>query len=278
MEVPSGIATTRDLVYAEVEGFRPLSLDLHRPAAEGAPLIVFVHGGGWRRGSRAVMVPTLTEPNPFARITDAGFAVASIDYRLSGEAVYPAQVDDVRAAVSWLRANGTAYGVDARRPVLWGESAGATLAALVALEPESGVAGLIDWYGPADLQALSTELGQLDDPTTREAGWLGGAVGSDPERARAASPITRVRPASPPTLIAHGTADVAVPPSQSEAFAAALRAAGVEVELHLVPGGEHMWHGDVDRLALLDQAIAWARARVAPTRPSSTEPSPKESR
>ncbi|MEY9852927.1 acetyl esterase/lipase [Leifsonia sp. EB41] len=240
-----------------------LRLDLHLP--EGAaplgtppPVVVFVHGGGWRAGSRDVFVPTMRdEPSPFARIAAAGVAVASVDYRLSGDAVFPAQEDDVHAALDWLRAHADRLGVDTSRVVLWGESAGATLAALVALAPDSGVRGLIDWYGPSDLEALAAALGQSDDPTTREAGWLGHAVSADAERARAASPRHRVRPGAPPALIAHGLADAAVPPSQGELFAASLAGVGAEVELTLVPGAGHLWQGDVDREALLDAAIAF---------------------
>ncbi len=253
----------RDLVFAEHEGFRPLSLDLHLPgAAEAsgrAPLIVFAHGGGWRKGGRGMFCPTMTGDDPFARITGAGFAVASVDYRLSAEAVYPAQVDDVAAALAWLRAHAREYGVDPDRTVLWGESAGATLVALVALRTDAGVRGLIDWYGPSDLTAMARDLGQLDDPDTREACWLGHPVSADPDRAAAASPAAHVHAGAPPALIAHGLDDAAVPPAQSELLAAALRAAGVPVELDLVPGAGHMWQGEVDRLGLLERALAFAR-------------------
>lgn len=253
---------------------RGLRLDLHRPKEASPlgtppPLVVFVHGGGWRAGERGTFVPTMrTDPGgqeresrPFERIASAGIAVASVDYRLSGEAVFPAQVEDVRAALNWLRTHEGELGVDASRIVLWGESAGATVAGLVALEPGSGARGLVDWYGPSDLEALAASLGQSDDPTTREAGWLGHAVSADAARARAASPRHQVRPGAPPTLIAHGLADEAVPHSQSELFAATLTGVGAPVELTLVPGAGHLWQGDVDRDALLEAAIAFC-ARV----------------
>ncbi|WP_082104476.1 alpha/beta hydrolase [Demequina soli] len=255
----------RDLVFAEPVGFRPLSLDLH-PSVPGAPLVVFLHGGGWRVGSRRAMAPTMPGDAPFARITAAGLAVASLDYRLSGEACFPAQVDDAAAALAWLRAHGDELGVDATRIVLWGESAGATLAALVALgpdEPRAGVRGVVDWYGPADLVALAEHQHALDDPGLREAGWLGHAVGADLDRAHAASPVWQVRPGAPPFHLAHGTADTAVPPDQSVALAQALLAAGVDAELTLVPGAGHLWQGDVDRDAILDAAIGFARRVTA---------------
>ena len=253
--------TQRDLVFAAPIGYRPLSLDLHRPERVGAPLIVFVHGGGWRLGDRRTFCPTMTGDDPFDRIVAAGFAVASVDYRLSGEAIFPAQVDDVRAAVAWLRENGEELGIDSSRVVLWGESAGATIAGLVALEPEVGALGLVDWYGPAELVELARSLGQSDDTDSREAGWLGCAVSADEERARAASPLRHVHPDAPPVLIAHGLADTAVPYAQSALFADALRAAGVPVDVTSVDGAGHLWQGDVDRLALLDAGIAFA-ARV----------------
>ena len=247
----------RDVVFAELPGFRALTLDLRLPEASGAPLVVFVHGGGFGRGSRRVFVPTMPGDAAFDRIVAAGFAVASVDYRLSGEAVYPAQVDDVTAALAWLRSAEVAgeYGYDPERIVLWGESAGATIAALVAFEPGSAVRGVIDWYGLADVVGLMTAQGALDDPSTREAGWLGAPIGEVLELARSASPIARVHADAPPFLIAHGLDDAAIPPEQSERFAEALRGQGVEVELDLVPGAGHLWLGDIDREALLDHAL-----------------------
>ncbi|MDP9026644.1 MAG: alpha/beta hydrolase [Actinomycetota bacterium] len=257
----SGSRVVRDVVYAELPGFRALTLDLRLPEASGAPLVVFVHGGGFGRGSRTVFVPTMPGNAAFERIVAAGFAVASVDYRLSGEATYPAQVDDVAAALAWLRSAEVTgkYGYDAERIVLWGESAGSTISALVAFDVAASVRGVVDWYGLTDIVALMTAQGALDDPSTREAGWLGAPVGDVLELARSASPITRVPVGAPPFLIAHGLDDAAIPSEQSERFAAALRAHGVEVELDLVPGAGHLWLGDVDREALLDRALEFVR-------------------
>ena len=107
----------RAVAYSAPPGFRPLELDLYTPADGPAPVIVFVHGGGWRLGTRAVFVPTWRDwrPSPFHRLVRAGFAVASIDYRLSGEAVFPAQLEDVHASVRWLRGRAGELGVDASR-------------------------------------------------------------------------------------------------------------------------------------------------------------------
>jgi len=255
----------RDVVYAELPGFRALTLDLRLPETLGAPLVVFVHGGGFGRGSRRVFTPTMPGDGPFDRIIAAGFAVASVDYRLSGEAIYPAQVDDVAAALAWLRSAAVTqeYGYDPERVVLWGESAGATIAALVAFDAAPPVRGVVDWYGLADIVALMTAQGALDDPSTREAGWLGAPVGQVLDLAREASPINRVGADAPPFLIAHGLDDAAIPAGQSERLAAALREHEVEVELELVPEAGHLWLGEVDREALLDRALEFVRRVTA---------------
>jgi acetyl esterase/lipase len=258
------------LAYAAPIGFRPLLLDLYRPAAVADPapaLVVFVHGGGWVRGDRSMVSPSFAgwRPGPLARLAAEGFAVASVDYRLSGEARFPAQLEDVSAAVEWLAGRAEEYGFDAGRIVLWGESAGAHLAALLGLRsPGRRVRGVVDWYGPADLAALDVQVGAAgaltEDPLdTREARLLGAPVAEVPELARAASPISHVRAGAPPFLIAHGTADRAVPFRQSEALAAALAEAGVEVRLVAVDGAGHMWAGVADLTPLYDAVVAFAR-------------------
>ena len=247
----------RDIVFGSTPGFRPLTLDLHRPAAVGAPVIIFVHGGGWRVGSRRIFYPGVTEDESFGRLVGAGFAVASIDYRLSGEARFPAQLEDVNTALRWVRDAGPAAGVDPSRIVLWGESAGAHLVTLAAFG-RSDLRGVVAWYAPSDLSSMP----QRDDPAaTREALLLGAPIAAAPERARDASPLHHITPGTPPFHLAHGEADDLVPASQSIAFADALRAAGVEVELQLVPGTGHMWQGLAHPDVVFDPALAFA-ARV----------------
>jgi acetyl esterase/lipase len=257
------------LAYAAPIGFRPLLLDLYLPAAgpDPAPLVVFMHGGGWLRGDRAMVGPGFAawRPGPLARLAADGFAVASVDYRLSGEARFPAQLEDVSAAVDWLAGHAGEYGLDAGRIVLWGESAGAHLAVLLGLSSRRPpVRGVVDWYGPADLTALQQQVGAAgalsDDPLdTREARLLGAPVAEVPELARAASPISHVRAGAPPFLIAHGTADRAVPFQQSEALAAALAEAGADVRFEAVDGADHMWVGVEDLTPLYDAVVAFAR-------------------
>ena len=248
------MSSLREVDFAQPEGFRPLSLDLRTPESAGAPLIVFLHGGGWLRGSRKVFTPGIGVSQSFDRIVAAGFAIASCEYRLSGEARFPAQLDDVDAAIQWLATHAPDYGVDASRPVLWGVSAGATIAALTALRRRD-VRGVVDWFGPADLFTMAEH--DMGDPPaeTREARWIGGPAAQHPEIARAASPAHQVHAGAPPFHIAHGTADEHVPFAQSEALAEALRGVGADVEFHTVAGGKHFWQGLDDPSAVFDAAI-----------------------
>lgn len=260
----------RAVPYAAPSGFRPLLADVHLPPVESAPVVLFVHGGGWRLGSRTSLCPTWEDwsPNPFARLVAAGFAVVSVDYRLSGEAVFPAQLEDVTAALRWIRDRAADLGVDAERIVAWGESAGGHLAALLGLtatrEVPGAVAGVVDWYGPSDLGAMRSR----DDPASREAQLLGAAASRAPEAARAASPVSHVHDAAPPFHLAHGTADEAVPADQSRLLAEALRGAGARVELDLVPDAGHLWRGPVDGGRILTRALDFAQ-RVTARRPTT---------
>lgn len=254
--------TLHEIDFAQPEGFRALSLDLRTPGADRAPLIVFLHGGGWLRGSRKIFTPGLSDADSFDRVVAAGFAVASCEYRLSGEARFPAQLDDVDAALDWLRLNGAEYGVDAERVVLWGVSAGATLAALTGLR-RADVSGVIDWFGPAELFAMAEHDVGEPRAETREARWLGAPAAELPDMARLASPALQVHAGAPPFHIAHGTTDEHVPFAQSEAFAAALREAGTEVEFLPVQGGRHFWQGLADAASVFDPAIAFARRVTA---------------
>ena len=251
-----------EIDFAQPEGFRPLSLDLRTPDVDGAPLVVFLHGGGWLRGSRKVFTPGISNAQSFDRIVAAGFAVASCEYRLSGEALFPAQLDDVDAALAWLHAHGSEHGVDASRIVLWGVSAGATLAALTGLRRDD-IRGVVDWFGPADLFTMGEH--DMGDPVgeTREARWIGGPASALPDIARLASPALQVHAGAPPFQISHGTDDEHVPLAQSEALAAALHRVGADVDFHEVPGGRHFWQGLDDTAPVFDRAIDFARRVTA---------------
>ncbi|MEV2256703.1 alpha/beta hydrolase [Streptomyces sp. NPDC050147] len=259
----------RGVPYAEVEGGRPLELDLWLPdtGSRPAPLVLFVHGGAWRRGRRDDMGMRIRHwvPGPFARLAAAGFAVACADYRLSGEATFPAPLDDLRAALRWLELRAPELGVDTARTVVWGESAGGHLASLLALDPAVPASGAVIWYAPSD---LTVPCGPFDprSATTPEALLLGAAPANVPERARAASPVARVHRDAPPFLVVHGEQDTMIPVAHGEALAARLRDADVPVELRTVPGADHGWYGASDEAVeeIFAHSLRFARERVGP--------------
>ena len=264
---PGGLVR-RAVPYAAPPGFRPLEMDLYPPAGAAPPVILFVHGGGWRLGTRRIFNPTWRDwrPDPFRRLVEAGFAVASVDYRLSGEAVFPAQLDDVQAALRWLRVRAGELGVDGDRVVAWGESAGGHLAALVGLtdDGDPAVAGVVDWYGPADLttlqaQARADAVARSDAPDSREALLIGAPVAEATDAAWRASPVRYVRADAPPFHIAHGDADRFVPVQQSRLLADALRGVGAEVDYTEVPGADHMWMGAARPEEIFAAAVDFAR-------------------
>jgi acetyl esterase/lipase len=271
-----GVRVLAGVPYAGLPGARPLELDLYLPPDDAlAPVVVFLHGGGWRLGSRHAAGPAYrgADPTPFEQVARAGIAVASIDYRLSGEAVWPAQLHDAKAAVRWLRARAAELGVDPDRIASWGESAGGHLAELLglatdpALEGEVGVTGLSSavsavaaWYAPSDVAAVATDLGaDPADPTTREALLLGAAPSTVPDVAAQASPVNHASPAAPPVLLLHGRADRFVPVVQSERLAELLPA----VELHTYNGADHMWLGAPDAAAdAVDRTVTFLRRHL----------------
>ncbi len=238
----------RDLVYARV-GETDLHLDLYRPGrAEGRPpLLVWVHGGGWVHGAKA--------PCPIAWLTSAGYAVASVEYRLTDVAIFPAQIHDVEAAIRWLRANDRRLAIDARRIGVAGASAGGHLVSLLgtgagvaALEGTEGdalgtsdrVQAVYDMFGPADIVDLGSKARPATPVALRAVSMLlGGDVSSKTELARLASPRTHVSKDDAPFLIVHGGKDPLVPLDESRRFDAALRAAGVESRLHVIEGAGH---------------------------------------
>ena len=259
---PDGGRVLLGVPYAAIPGVRPLELDLYLPPEPGAPVpvVVFLHGGGWRLGSRHSAGPAYrgVSPTPLERIAQAGVAVASVDYRLSGEATWPAQLHDAKAAVRWLRARAGDLGVDPDRIAAWGESAGGHLAELLgltgddpALEGEVGIVGtssrvaaVVAWYAPSDVGSVASDTGaDPADPTTREAQLLGAAPSTVPDVASQASPLAHVTPDAPPFLLLHGGADRFVPCVQSERLSTALLEAGVEVEFDVYEDADHMWLG-----------------------------------
>ena len=294
-----GVRVHTGVVYADLPGVRPLELDLHLPpagpGAAPAPLVVFVHGGGWLTGSRRSAGPALGA-RAFERVAAAGTAVASVDHRLSGEARWPAALHDVKAAVRFLRSRAAEFGLDAERTAAWGESAGGHLALLLGLTGSTGLGGpggpggpgvadlegsvgvtgvssrvdaVVAWYAPSDLARVSSDLGaDPDDPTTREARLLGAAVTADPARTAQASPLAHVRPATAggvPFLVLHGEDDRAVSPRQSERLVRALAGAGARVRARTWPGAGHVWSGSATAAAeAVEETVAFLSEVLGP--------------
>lgn len=241
--------TQRDIEYATIDGVS-LRLDLYLPnhPSDGlVPLVIWVHGGGWRAGSKDVTYAPQT--------LGEGYAVASVDYRLSGVETFPAQIHDVKAAVRWLRAHATEFGLDPERFGAWGSSAGGHLVALLGvscghpnlagtvgdyLDESSCVQAICDFYGPTDLLSLLEQRGTntVRRPMAEDL-LVGGPVEELQDLAWLASPMAHVGSDVPPFLIMHGTDDAVVPVQQSIDFHAALLAAGTDSTLITIEGAGH---------------------------------------
>ena len=266
--------------YASPSGFRPLRLDLFlpEPAPRPAPVVVWVHGGGFFSRSRSLLPGLLERARLFKRIPREGMALASIDYRLSGEARFPAQLHDVKAAIRWLRARGQELGIDSERIAVWGGSAGAHLAMMAAvtgdapdLEGDVGVIGqssavtaAVDWYGPTDFAAADRDAPAdaaltHDAPDSPEARLIGAPVQDRPDLVARANPCSWVTAGATPILVQHGTHDRVVPFRQSMRLVEALRTAGTDVAFLPVDGADHGFDGAVDESAIFDATLAFLR-------------------
>ena len=257
--VPAGVVAHRDLAYVP-DGHGKQKLDLYLPErtgdanAEPRPLVVWIHGGGWRGGSKNRCPPLK------AGFVGKGYAVASVGYRLTGAAPFPAQIEDCRAALRWLRAHAGEYGIDPDRVGVWGASAGGHLVALLGTagdeaafdvgandvgadkEVSTRVQAVCDYFGPTDFAAFAAAEGfehVAVKPNSPVYQLFGGTVEEKAELARKASPIEYVSADDPPFLILHGTDDAVVPPDQSERLHAALQEAGVPSTLVTLPDTGH---------------------------------------
>lgn len=245
--VPAPADTLEDVEYARI-GETALKLDLHRPSESNPPLLVYAHGGAWRAGSRKDV--------PVLPLLEKGFAIASVDYRLSTTALFPAQIHDIKAAIRFLRAKGAEFGVDAGRMAIVGTSAGGHLAALAGLtegvaelEGEVGefrgvssrVAAVVSYYGASNLESIlsqSTEFG-LGVRVPALKLLLGDLPENKPSLARLASPVAHLDASDPPVLLLHGDADPQMPFAQSSEFHDASTAAGLKSRLVSLPGSAH---------------------------------------
>ena len=238
---------------------RTLTARVVRPVPGVAPdrrcAVIQIHGGGWAIGAPAMLARRSAE------LANHGFTAVAVEYRLTGEAPWPAQLHDVKRAIRHVRANADALGVDPDRIVLQGHSAGAHLALMAAgtaddpawdppsseADPYGGVssavAAVIAFYPPTDLRTSPSAVRLLGE-------------GHDPAAAAAASPVAHVGPGFPPTLLLHGLDDAMVPPASSQAMHDALAAAGVSAELHLYAGQIHEFDAGATLCALTQHAAA----------------------
>jgi acetyl esterase/lipase len=246
---PAEARIFRDIEYARVEG-TSLKLDLHLPESRQphAPLIVWVHGGAWRAGSKSEM--------PLRALVTAGYPIASLDYRLSTSARFPAQVHDIKAAIRFLRAEAKRLNVRGDRIVIAGNSAGGHLAALAGVsnghhdlegtvgdhaKESSAVQGIISYYGASNLTTI------LDQSTPRALQMrvpalellLGAPPAQTSALARLASPVLHVDPNDPPLLLLHGDQDPQMPINQSHELCGAYENAKAQVEFIVVHGAAH---------------------------------------
>ncbi|QIF05272.1 prolyl oligopeptidase family serine peptidase [Roseimicrobium sp. ORNL1] len=248
-QTPAGVKEHRDLAYVD-GGHERHKLDLFLPekAESPLPLIIWVHGGGWQNGSKDGCPPLRQG------YVEKGYAVASINYRLSSHATFPAQIEDCKAAVRWLRTHAKEYGLDPERFGVWGSSAGGHLVALLGtsgdvkefdvganINVSSRVQAVCDFYGPTDFVKFASTPGYEShaQATSPEAKLLGGAPLENKDKAAQANSITYVTKDDPPFLIVHGDSDRTVPLNQSEALHAALKQAGVSTHFHVIHGAGH---------------------------------------
>jgi acetyl esterase/lipase len=248
IQFSDGVVGLPDLTYSIIQGYRPLRLDLYRQSQQTSPrpLVVYVHGGGWREGHTRNSGAFENFPGVLASLAARGYVVASVEYRLSGEAHFPAALQDVKAAIRWLREHAGDYGIDATRAVVWGGSAGGQLAALTGVTCDAKskaecVQGVVAWYGVFDFTTLDNAL---RDPRSAPAQYFGcTAAGCDQNKLRAASAIHFVDASDPPMLLIHGDRDHVVPVEQSRRFYKALSAKGVKAELVEISGADHSFVG-----------------------------------
>lgn len=225
-----------DIPYADRSEFEKLDIYLPDEGEGPFPTIIFIHGGAWYACDKRD-----TQIEPYLSLLPHGYAIAGINYRLSGEAPFPAGLQDCKAAVRYLKANANKYCLDAGRMALAGQSAGAYYVLMLAVtegkqeledlsmgwnDQDTSVRCVVSWYAPTDIPKMHEQLCRnekkafsQDDPSSPEARYLGGRISSfSPEVLKLSSPIYHIHPDIPPILLQHGYDDALVPYQQSETF------------------------------------------------------------
>ena len=246
--LPPGVTAALDVPYTKA-GLAAQKLDLYTQAnPKNVPLVIMIHGGGFSSGDKS--------GESFRPLLLAGYAVASINYRLSGEAKFPANIEDCKAAVRFLRAHAAQYNFDPERFGCWGHSAGGHLCSMLGttgnikdfdvgenLDVSSKVQAVVSFFGPTDFLQMDAHRlpnGLVHDAATSpESRLMGGLIQENKDQVAKANPITYVAKDDPPFMLAHGDQDTQVPYNQSELLEAALKKAGVPVEFYTVKGGGH---------------------------------------
>lgn len=257
----SGPAPLVDIAYASRSSAQKLDIHLPTAGAKPYPVVVWVHGGGWSSGDKNLGLNA-----PPRQLLNHGYAVVSVNYRLSGEARFPAQIQDLKAAVRWIRANASRYGLNATRIGAWGVSAGAHLAGL--LGTASGVASLTDlslgngtmsdavqsvvsWSGADYFLSLDSQLKLNGCPlyaglghnaaTSPPSLLMGAPIQTIPSKVQAASPRYHVSAGDAKFLFQHGMADCTIPYQQSRIFANRLKTVlgSAHAQIDLFPAGKH---------------------------------------
>lgn len=255
-QLPESIELLPNLPYAGTDNPRQmLDLLLPRNRSDGPlPVVVFIHGGAWRNGQKEGGRRRVA---PF--VASGNFAGATINYRLSGEAIWPNQIHDCKAAIRWIRANAKKYNLDPDRIGVWGTSAGGHLVSMLGTSGDvasmdgtigphtdfsSRVACVADFYGPTDFLTMNKTAppgARLDHdaPNSPESQLIGGPIQENPDKVAKANPITYISSDDPPFLIVHGTLDPTVSHNQSELLHTAFKKARVDTTMISVEGGGH---------------------------------------
>lgn len=252
----------KDIIFKSIEN-QDIKLDLYQPTVNGkAPykLLIWVHGGAWKRGSKDEL-PT-KNPLLLNSVIKAGYALASVNYRLSSEATFPAPVIDINDAINYLQANAEQYQITADNVVVMGRSAGGHLAGLIGAtnastnvdfyeKPRYSVSGVVSFFGPTDLIALGNKPARKSNNGSGEkaakksskkssvALFLGDLPNNVPDLAKQASTTSYINQNTPPFIMLHGTLDKQVPLSQSEMLKTLLDEQGVANKLYIEEGVGH---------------------------------------